>query len=419
MEIDMKARMRLLCALCSVLCAPAGLAGQDSIVVRAGAVLDGRGGKSGASDIVIRGSKIAAIRAPSGRPTYDLSRYTVMPGGIDTHVHLTLHFDANGRAHGFGADPSRSYQTPEAAETPQAAVLFGMENAWVTLQSGITTAQSLGDPLDKDIRDAINRGLPGPRIITSLAWVVGDTTTPIDSLRATVRRRAADGADLIKIFASKSIREGGAPTLTEAQLKAACDEATALGKRSVVHAHAAEAVKRAARSGCTTVEHGGLADKEALALMAERGTFFDPNVYLVLQNYLDHKPQFLGIGNFTEEGFAHMSRLLPKMVDVFRMALAQPRLKVLFGTDAVAGAHGRNWEELIYRVEKGGQKPMDAIVSATSLAATSLRLEKEIGTLAPGYEADLIATDGDPSRSIAALRNVRFVMKGGTVFKNQ
>jgi len=260
--------------------------------------------------------------------------------------------------------------------------------------------------------------LPGPRLLTSLAWVVGDTTTSIDTLRATVRKRVADGADLVKIFASKSIREGGGPTLTEAQVKAACDEAKALGKRSVVHAHAAEAVKRAARSGCTTVEHGGLVDEAALDLMAERGTFFDPNVYLVARNYLDHKAQFLGIGNFTEEGFAHLERLLPTMLNVFRMTLARPRLKTLFGTDAVAGAHGNNWEELIYRVEKGGQPPMAAIVTATSLAATSLGLEKEIGTLAPGYEADLIGTEGDVGRDITALRRVRFVMRAGVVYRN-
>ena len=106
-------------ALCSLLFAlPQSGAAQDSIVVRAGGVIDGKGGRSGPSDIVIRGSKIAAIRAPAGRPTYDLSRFTVMPGGIDTHIHLTLHFDANGRAHGFGADPRSSYQTPESAETP-------------------------------------------------------------------------------------------------------------------------------------------------------------------------------------------------------------------------------------------------------------------------------------------------------------
>jgi imidazolonepropionase-like amidohydrolase len=277
----------------------------------------------------------------------------------------------------------------------------------------------MGAPLDRDIRDAIARGLPGPRVLTSLDWVVGDSTTHIDSLRATIRRRVADGADLVKIFASTSIREGGGPTITEAQLAAACAEAKSLGKRSIVHAHAAEAVKRAARSGCTTVEHGGLADEAALDAMAEHGTFFDPNVYLVLRNYLDHKSQFLGVGNFTEEGFAHMERLVPVMVDVFRKSLARPKLKTLFGTDAVAGSHGRNWEELIYRVEKGGQPPMAAIVSATSLAAASLGLDKEIGTIAPGYEADLIATDGDAGKNITALRRVVFVMRAGRIYRNE
>jgi imidazolonepropionase-like amidohydrolase len=406
----MQARLRLFWALCGVLYAPSDLAAQDSIVLRAGAVIDGRGGRSGPTDIVIRGRKIIRLRTPAGTPTYDLSSLTVLPGGIDTHIHLTNHFDDNGRAHG-------SQEAPEALQT---TVLFGMENAWKTLQAGFTTVQSLGASLDRDLRDAVERGrVPGPRILTSLEWVVGDTTTPIDSLRARVRQRVADGADLVKIFASKSIREGGGPTLTEAQVKAACDEATALGRRSVVHAHAAEAVKRAARSGCTTVEHGGLADESALDAMAEHGTFFDPNVHLVLRNYLDHKARFLGIGNYTEDGFAHMERLVPVMVEVFRKSLARPKLKVLFGTDAVAGAHGRNWEELIYRVENVGQSPMDAIVSATSLAAASLRLEKELGTVAPGFEADLIATEGDPSREIGALRRVHFVMRGGTVYLNR
>jgi imidazolonepropionase-like amidohydrolase len=406
----MQARLRLFWALCGVLYAPSDLAAQDSIVLRAGAVVDGRGGRSGPTDIVIRGRKIIRLRTPAGTPTYDLSSLTVLPGGIDTHIHLTNHFDDNGRAHG-------SQEAPEALQT---TVLFGMENAWKTLQAGFTTVQSLGASLDRDLRDAVERGrVPGPRILTSLEWVVGDTTTPIDSLRARVRQRVADGADLVKIFASKSIREGGGPTLTEAQVKAACDEATALGRRSVVHAHAAEAVKRAARSGCTTVEHGGLADESALDAMAEHGTFFDPNVHLVLRNYLDHKARFLGIGNYTEDGFAHMERLVPVMVEVFRKSLARPKLKVLFGTDAVAGAHGRNWEELIYRVENVGQSPMDAIVSATSLAAASLRLEKELGTVAPGFEADLIATEGDPSREIGALRRVHFVMRGGTVYLNR
>lgn len=379
----------------------------DSIVIRAGTVLDGRGGSRGASDIVIRGSKIVAIRAPAGTPTYDLSRLTVMPGGIDTHIHLLDHFDSTGRS------------AQATVLSPQQTVLYGMENAWLTLQAGITTAQSMGDLLDREVRDAIARGIvPGPRIFTTLEWVVGDSTTPLDSLVATVRARAAAGADAIKIFASKSIREAGVPTLTEAQLKAACAEAAARGRRSIVHAHAAEAVKRAARAGCSQVEHGALVDDAALDLMAERGTFFDPHVHLVLQNYFDNRDRFLGIGNYTAEGFAHMERVKPVMLEVFRKAIARPALKTLFGTDAVAGGHGRNWEELIFRVERGGQTPTAAIVSATWLAARSLGLEDQIGAVAPGLEADLIGVVGNPAEDIAALRRVRFVMRAGKVYRN-
>jgi len=381
----------------------------DSIVIRAGAMLDGRGGARGPTDIMIRGSRILRLSEPAGRPTYDLSTLTVLPGGIDTHVHIANHFDPNGRAHG----------APGTVETPRQTVLYAVENAYLTLYAGITTAQSLGADLDRDLRDAIARGvIPGPRILTSLAWVTGDSTTHPDSLRNSVRARVAAGADAVKIFASRSIREGGGPTLTEAQLRAACGQAKSLGRRSVVHAHAAEAVKRAVRAGCTTIEHGGLVDDAALDLMAAQGTFFDPNVHLVLQNYSDNRERFIGIGNYTPEGFAHMERLKPRMVELFKKALARPSLKVVFGTDAVAGAHGRNWEELIFRVEQGGQQPMAALVSAGSLAAESLGLQDQIGTLAAGFEADLIAVEGNPLEEITALRRVVFVMKGGKIYRN-
>jgi imidazolonepropionase-like amidohydrolase len=237
-------------------------------------------------------------------------------------------------------------------------------------------------------------------------------------LRAAVQERIESGADPVKIFASRSIREGGVPTLTESQLRAACGEARALGIRSVVHAHAAEAIISAARAGCTTIEHGGLANDEALDLMASRGTFYDPHTHLVLQNYFDNKARFLGIGNYTEEGFAQMERLVPTMLGIFQNALKRPDLKIVFGTDALAGSHGNNWEELIYRVEVGGQDPMDALVSATSLAAESLGMQDEIGTIAPGFQADLIAVQGNPAQDITALRRVVFVMKGGTIYKN-
>ena len=379
------------------------------ITINAGEILDGTGRTLGPGTIIIEGSTISAVlnvRSPSA--TYDLSGYTLMPGGIDTHVHIASHFDVeDGRVHRARDD---------SPETPQVLMLYVVENAYVTLMAGLTTVQSLGARIDGDLRSAIARGvIPGPRLLTSYEWVTEGTEA---ELRAAVQERIGSGADPVKIFASRSIREGGVPTLTESQLRAACGEARTLGIRSVVHAHAAEAIISAAWAGCTTIEHGGLANDEALDLMASRGTFYDPHTHLVLQNYFDNKARFLGIGNYTEEGFAQMERLVPTMLGIFQNALKRPDLKIVFGTDALAGSHGNNWEELIYRVEVGGQDPMDALVSATSLAAESLGMQNEIGTIAPGFQADLIAVQGNPAQDITALRRVVFVMKGGTIYKN-
>jgi hypothetical protein len=153
-----------------------------------------------------------------------------------------------------------------------------------------------------------------------------------------------------------------------------------------------------------------------LRQMADRGMFFDPQCSLVFRNYLDNRPSYQGIGNYTDEGFAAMERALPLALDAFHKALATKGLAIVFGTDAVAGAHGRNVEEMVCRAQAAGQSPMDVIVSATSLAARSLGREHEVGSVAPGLQADLIAVEGDPSRDITALRRIRFVMKGGTVY---
>src|SRR5207245_356869 len=203
------------------------------------------------------------------------------------------------------------------------------------------------------------------------------------------------------------------------QMDAACGEARRLGLRTAVHAHGPESVKRAVFAGCTSIEHGALIDQATLDLMAEHGTFFDPNIDLVFRNYFENKAHFLGIGNYTEEGFAQMEKAVPKALKVFQMGLKTKGLKIVFGTDAVAGSHGRNLQELVYRVQKGGQDPMQAIISATSLAAESLGMGASLGSIAPGYEADLIALDGDPLRDITALERVAFVMKGGRVVKWQ
>ncbi len=379
----------------------------DALVLRTSRLLDGTGAVLTERDVIVRDGRIVEI-VPAGRETIgmevvDLRGLTVMPGMIDTHVHVGWHFDADGRlARGGDAE---------------VRVLRAAENAYAMLAAGFTTVQSLGGPEDGPLRDAIARGvLPGPRILTSLGSVSASTGGPA-SLRAAVRGFAERGADVIKIFGSESIRTGGAPTLSQAQLEAACGEAATHGLRSVVHAHGDESAARASLAGCTTIEHGALLGRETLELLAERGTYYDPNIHLIFQNYFDNEARYLGIGAYTAEGFAQMRAAVPRALEAFRIALGVPGLKTVFGTDAVAGAHGRNAEELVYRVRTGGQTPHDAIVSATSLAAESLGLGSEVGRIARGYTADIIAVAGDPLDEIEALMDVRFVMKGGRVVR--
>jgi imidazolonepropionase-like amidohydrolase len=403
LEVTMR-KVQLAAIVCLLLAAP--MAGQEpTTVIRAGLLLDGNGGVQRDTDVVIQGSKVVKIASQATAPTYDLRTLTVLPGLIDTHVHISYHFGQDGRASNRG-------------ETPAQEAYYTAENAYATLMAGFTTVQSVGAPPDVPLREAVARGiLPGPRILTAIRPLNENSGTP-EEIRELVRKLKADGADVVKIFASKSIRDGGGQTMTDGQLTAACGEARAQGLRTMVHAHAAGAIKAAVRAGCGQIEHGVFVDDEALKLMAERGVYFDPNVGLVLQNYLRNKSKFLGIGNYTEEGFAYMEKAVALNNEMIKKAVATPGLKIVMGTDAVAGAHGRNADELIARVREGGQKPMNAITSATSLAAKSLNLKNSIGALAPGFEADLIAVDGDPTHDITALTRVVFVMKGGKVYKN-
>ena len=392
--------------LAVALLAVAPLQAQSPIVIRAGSLLDGKGGQQRDVTIVVSGSQIQRIgTGDRSAATYDLSRLTVLPGLIDTHVHLTNHFGKDGRA-------------SNAGESPAEQILHGAENAYVTLMAGFTTIQSIGAPGDYELRNAFARGvLPGPRLLTSSSAFTVDTATP-DQIREFVRGRVAQGADLIKFFASRSIRDGGGQTISDETIRAGCAAAKEAGKRVWVHAHAASAVRAAALADCFAVTHGAYVTDAELALMAQRGTYFEPNIGLVVQNYVENKARYLGIGNYTEAGFKYMEDAVPRLVENFKRGMKTPGLKMVMGTDAVAGAHGQNAREIIYRVQVAGQPPMDAIIGATSLAAEALGLRDSVGTLAPGMQADLIAVEGDPLRDITALRRVVFVMKGGKVYKN-
>jgi imidazolonepropionase-like amidohydrolase len=396
-------RSLLASALCLVASAAAGQ--PVEMTIRAARVLDGRGQVMRDTVVTVRDGRITAVGARPGPVAIDLGAATLLPGFIDTHVHIGWHFGPDGRY-------------VAGREDPAIAALYGAENAYVTLMAGFTTVQSVGSASDKPLRDAIARGiLPGPRILTSLGQISGPKMTP-QEIRAAIQKLKAEGADLIKIFASASIRDGGTPTLTQEQVDAACAESRAQGLRSMVHAHSPEAMMRAARAGCTVVEHGALATAEAFKLMAEKGVWFDPNIGLVTQNYLENRARFLGIGNYTEEGFAAMEKGMALKDVMFPLALKAPGLRMVMGTDAVAGAHGQNAREPIERVRLG-QKPMDAIVGMTSAAAASMDLADRIGAIAVGLDADLVAVDGDPLQEIAALRRVSFVMRGGKIYKRQ
>ena len=195
-------------------------------------------------------------------------------------------------------------------------------------------------------------------------------------------------------------------------MNAACGEANAQGLRTIVHAHSAEvdeahgqrrlqpdrtrfAAPMPTRSSCWPTRACGSI----------------PNIGLVIQNYLENKAHFLGIGNYNEEGFAYMEKAIPLNRTMYAQALKTPGLKMVMGTDAVAGAHGQNARETVERIRQG-QKPMQAIMEMTSLAAASMGLDKVTGSIAPGLAADLVAVEGDPLTDVSALQRVRFVMRG-------
>jgi imidazolonepropionase-like amidohydrolase len=277
--------------------------------------------------------------------------------------------------------------------------------------------QSLGSASDKARRDAIAAGtMRGPRLLSSLGQISPRASNTPEQLRERVRTLKANGADAIKIFASGSIRDGGKMSVTQEQLDALCGEAKAQGLRSMVHAHDPESIISSVKAGCYQIEHGVFADAAAIKAMKDANVFFDPNIGLVLQNYIENKDKFMGSGNYNEEGFAFMEKAVPTLGPIFNMAL-RAGLRMPLGTDAVAGAHGQNAREAIARVQAGGQSPLDAMIGATSLGAESLGLSSLIGTLAPGYEADIIVVRGDPTQDITTLRDVAFVMKGGVIYK--
>lgn len=399
--------MRYAIILAALLFATTTVSAQSTpITIRAGLLIDGTGKTRRDVRIFVENSQITRIDGLRGSTTYDLSDLAIMPGWIDTHVHLASHFDSDGKVHRSTVD-----------ETSGQAMLYAVENAYKTLIAGFTTVQSLGNPLDRNLRDWIARGvIPGPRILTSIRPITNKTGDS-DRIRLAVRELAQAGADVVKVFASQSIHHGGNRALSDKQIEAACGEARAQGLRSAVHAYGADVVSAVIRAGCSSVEHGNPDSESVFQLFAEHQTYWDPHLGLSYDNYIENKERFLGIGQYTEDSYLLMETAHQTSLDTFIATLTRSDVKIVFGSNAIAGAHGRNTEELVARVQDGGQDAMEAIISATSRAAESLGLDK-IGTLAPGFTADLVAVTGNPLDDITALRNVQFVMKEGRVYLN-
>lgn len=379
---------------------------QKNVVLAVSTILDGKGRVLHDTRIVVSGSTIVAIDPKASPIDHDLRGLTVMPGWIDAHVHITSSFGPDGKNAGMGA------ATPEAAYRTAA-------NAYATLLGGFTTIQSMDGVVA--LRDAASHGgLPAPRIVSTVAPLVGhgEQTGTAEEVRIFVRKQKEAGSDFLKIYASGGMRQT-AQTIPQPVLDAACDEARRIGLRAIVHANY-EAVHGAIVARCTQIEHGLGATDDDLHAMADEGIYFDPQAGQLIQNYLDNRERYAGTPYFpkTPQEFGPMKELLPRAYEVIQRARRIAGLKIVFGTDALAGMHGHNAEDLINRVVEGGIAPMDALISANSLAAEAMKMSDQIGTIAPGLEADIIALDGDPEKDITTLRRVVFVMKGGVVYKN-
>lgn len=386
----------------------------------------------GPHTLMVQGQQIARIEkghvAPAGAAVVDLRRHTCLPGLIDLHVHLGGQLVRGAAMEGFTLNPT-DY------------AVRGAHYAEKTLMAGFTAVRELGAAPGVSIalRNGINAGyIKGPRIQAAGNVVStgghGDPTNGLradlmgspgtergvangaDEARKVVRQRYKEGFDLIKIATTGGVlslaKSGDAPLLSDAELEAIVKTARDYGMPVATHAHGAEGMKRAIRAGVQTIEHGTYLDDEAMALMKERGTWYVATI---------------SAGKFVAEKareggyFAEVIRLKaeaigPQIQGTFARAY-KAGVKIAFGTDQGVAAHGDNAREFQYMVE-AGMPPLEALRAATESAATVLGMDKQIGTLAPGKLADIIAVQGDPSKDISVMMKVDFVMKDGVVYKS-
>ena len=402
-------------------------------IVHCGVLIDGKSDNTSKvmSVLIDKGTIIDVLEGymdpGTGDTAIDLNSYTVLPGLMDMHTHLSGESNPKKYMERFTLDlDDYAYQSIRFAER--------------TLMAGFTTVRDLGGPVNTSLRDAIKKGyLVGPRIFSagkSLATtgghadptngmkfkLMGDpgpaegVVNGIPDARKAVRQRYKNGADLIKITATGGVlsvaKSGENPQFKEDEIRAIVETAADYDMHVAAHAHGAEGMKRAVRAGVRSIEHGTLMDDETMELMKERGTYYVPTIsageFVAEKAMVD--------GYYPEIIRPKAAKIGPQIKNTFKKA-HQAGVKIAFGTDSGVSYHGDNAKEFLYMVE-GGMAPMAAIQSATRVAAELLGVEDALGTIEVGKTADIIAVKGDPIKDISALQDVVFVMKDGVVYKN-